>query len=697
MNFNDYYARIYASWLGKLIGIRLGAPIENWLGKDVRKMYHPIKEYTVDYGQFAADDDANGPLFFVGVMEDKDLDTVTVQDMQEHLLNVVPDHNGFFWWGGKGISTEETAWQNLMDGIDAPESGSIRKNGKAIAEQIGGQIFSDCWGYITLGHVKDAVRLASMMASVTHDGDGIEGAKFVAACIALAWKENDIETIILKAKTYLNKKSRYYALIEEIYDFYKNNNDSDACLAYIEEKHSYENYDGACHILPNTAIMLYGMLYGHNDFDETMRLIAEAGRDTDCNLGNVGSIMGMMLGLDGINEKWITPFNDSLLSSSSYGFKNISTISGTARYFTEIGYRLYHKNLPTNEKAEEGIIKAYFDLPYATNGFYVDANRYKAVSLRTDHDRLKINIDSLQPKTRFKVAKKTYFNSEDVYDVRYNPQFTPQIETGDFIYFKVSNPEKLNITGKFEFAFNDGTKSSNTISFDKELNTTIYFPNRSKLIKEIRFVFYAKEKIDRGCLYLDEFSITKNPDVSIDMTKLKEEDWGIAFDGSHVWGVKGIDIYKGKVWEIDEEDGLILGDHSAFNVSGDVLAKTFETTIDYDADTNLTIAYGWKGCFSYYGIIITKKEILYVEKYDHKHEKLLILGKHELLENDTTRIVVDLQEQTITLEQDYYTNTYTCKTMDIRRGAFAFINDSDAFVDIKEIGYEGVENEKHFD
>ena len=57
MEYKECYQKIYASWLGKLIGIRLGAPIENWLGKDVRKMYHPIRNYTVDYGQFAADDD----------------------------------------------------------------------------------------------------------------------------------------------------------------------------------------------------------------------------------------------------------------------------------------------------------------------------------------------------------------------------------------------------------------------------------------------------------------------------------------------------------------------------------------------------------------------------------------------------------------------------------------------------------------
>ena len=38
MEYKECYQKIYASWLGKLIGIRLGAPIENWLGKDVRKI-----------------------------------------------------------------------------------------------------------------------------------------------------------------------------------------------------------------------------------------------------------------------------------------------------------------------------------------------------------------------------------------------------------------------------------------------------------------------------------------------------------------------------------------------------------------------------------------------------------------------------------------------------------------------------------
>ena len=40
-----------------------------------------------------------------------------------------------------------------------------------------------------------------MMASVTHDGEAIEGAKFVAACIAAAWNKKEIRDVIDTAKT----------------------------------------------------------------------------------------------------------------------------------------------------------------------------------------------------------------------------------------------------------------------------------------------------------------------------------------------------------------------------------------------------------------------------------------------------------------------------------------------------------------
>ena len=47
---------------------------------------------------------------------------------------------------GYGVSTEHTAYQNLVEGVPPERSGSAELNGEVLANQIGGQIFSDCWG-----------------------------------------------------------------------------------------------------------------------------------------------------------------------------------------------------------------------------------------------------------------------------------------------------------------------------------------------------------------------------------------------------------------------------------------------------------------------------------------------------------------------------------------------------------------------
>src|SRR5665647_3689931 len=102
------------------------------------------------------------------------------------------------WWGGYGVSTEHTAYVNLQNGIKAPVSGSIEVNGSTVAEQIGGQIFIDVWGLIAPGKASLAAKYAEKAASVSHDGNGKYGGMFIAACIAEAFVEKDIRSIINK-------------------------------------------------------------------------------------------------------------------------------------------------------------------------------------------------------------------------------------------------------------------------------------------------------------------------------------------------------------------------------------------------------------------------------------------------------------------------------------------------------------------
>ena len=57
------YGKVYAGWLGKIIGVRHGASIEGWEYDRIKRVYGEIDSYLVDYKDFAADDDSNGPMF----------------------------------------------------------------------------------------------------------------------------------------------------------------------------------------------------------------------------------------------------------------------------------------------------------------------------------------------------------------------------------------------------------------------------------------------------------------------------------------------------------------------------------------------------------------------------------------------------------------------------------------------------------
>ncbi len=602
--FKEIYKRIYAAWLGKNIGIRLGAPIESWSGPEVRKCYQPITDYLTDYSQFAADDDANGPLFFADVMKYHSFEDVTEQDMANNLLNVVPYEKGFFWWGGKGISTEHTAWLNLINHIDAPLSGSSKQNSRAVSEQIGGQIFSDCWGYLALDKPEIAVSLAKKMSSVTHDLDGIEGGKFVAVCISLAWHIQDARELITTALKYLNQNSNYTKLIREMLDFHlQYPNEPEKCLAYIEDRHSYDNYEGLCHILPNTAIMLYGMLYGNNEFDRTMQLIAEAGRDTDCNLGNVGSIMAMMVGLENIDEKWIKPMNDTLLCSSSIGSKNITTISKSAYHFATLACKLHGISYPSETIGKH---TTDFSLPYATNGFKIETNRYHACNLRVQQNQLKVCLDDILPNQEFKIYKHCYYRPQDVYDCRYEPEFSAIIEPGDIIRCSLDNPESLPIDTAIYVKGYSGKIYHG--EFTQDLNLE-YQPNTNDIpYLEYGLLIQSQNRIQRNYFAVNTFDVIKQPSYVIDFSSLSVEDWGYDIGLKQHYGISGLRLNRGNA--TIQQNQFLLDAQSELNFSGpDVSVHHMSLLWIPQNNIHIHMCYQWNGCYDYKSIEVENQSV----------------------------------------------------------------------------------------
>ena len=473
-NYKEYLSKVYASWLGKLIGIRLGAPVEGRDYQKIRDTYNFSHGYLLDYGIFAADDDSNGPLFLVKALDEKN--NITAKDLGDTYLNYLQEFSGFFWWGGVGVSSENTAYANLYNGIEAPLSGSKEKNGIAIAEQIGGQIFSDCWGYVS-GYDPDLAKdLAIKASSVTHDENGIQGGIFVAVAICLAMQMNDIHEVLDKTLEYLNPDMEYYKVCKDIISFHRENKgDFEDCHKYILDNYGYDKYPGVCHIIPNSAIMIMAMEYGDNDFDKTLESLNNCGWDTDCTCGNVGSIMGALVGLENINESWIKPINDIVNASSCIGCMNIQTVSESAKYFTKLAYKL--KGIEINNDEQ-------FDLPYATLGFFKDGN---------------------------KSYKYSYYLKEDVYDARYTPEYSPTVYSGDEIRFTIQAKGNVKI---FVEDCNKNIYESDNYLIDGTEEISFTVPVKENLIVN-------KYGIDADCEYeIKHVSIDHHSNVMINFASL---------------------------------------------------------------------------------------------------------------------------------------------------------------------------------
>ena len=435
---NDYIQRVYAGWLGKVIGVRYGAPVEMWTDERIAAFYGELDGYVTHYADFAADDDTNGPLFFVRALEDYACDeSLTAEQIGKTLLNYVPYEHGFFWWGGYGVSAEHTVYTNLRSGIMAPRSGSAAQNGSIVAGQIGGQIFIDCWGFVCPCDYRKAARFAQKAASVAWDGDGVYGGMFVAACVSAAFEDGDVRSLISKGLSVIPGDSGYAAAVRDVAAFYDAHpQDWRECLAFVKKHYWMDKYIGNCHIIPNAAIIVLSMLYGGGDFTRSLNICNMCGFDTDCNVGNLGAILGVARGLDSMDHgKWFPEINDFQAASSVVGSLNITDLPGSAQYFAGLGYRLAGETPPEPWRARmEKPRLCHFELPGSTHAVRaaLTGGGESLVSVRnTDEDAftgsrcLKISAQPFSSGSALKVFVKTYYEKSDFANGRYEPVVSP--------------------------------------------------------------------------------------------------------------------------------------------------------------------------------------------------------------------------------------------------------------------------------
>ena len=437
----DYEERVYAGVLGKVIGVYLGQPFEGWRYERIMAELGEIWYYVHEQlGRrlVVTDDDITGTFTFLRALPDygnsRDL---TPAQIGQTWLNYCIEGRTVHWWGGRGNSTCHTVFIHLLDGMQAPSTGSAQLNGKVMSEQICSQIFIDGWAMVAPGDPELAVELARRAASVSHDGEAIYAAQVLTAMESLAFVESDTQTLLDTAVSFIPKTSDIYRMIDELRDLREGEDDWHAARRWFNARWGYGPMPGNIPIQTNHGLIILALLYGDDDFQKSLMIVNTCGCDTDCNSGNVGCLMGIKNGLRGIDATvdFRGPVEDRLYLVSADGGRAITDAVSETYHVVNVGRAL----AGLAPCAPKGGARFHFELPGSVQCFRteesIESHGAAIVENVVGHSRLGERALALRyqhlARSRFaRVATATFIPPEAIDMPHYGIVASPTLYSG---------------------------------------------------------------------------------------------------------------------------------------------------------------------------------------------------------------------------------------------------------------------------
>ncbi|MFD5647391.1 ADP-ribosylglycohydrolase family protein [Streptomyces anulatus] len=341
--------RLHAAWLGRAAGCLLGKPVEKLPLEGIRALaratgdWPPTTWFTargVPAGLLAAhpwnrrsaatslaenidgmpeDDDLNYPLLTLLLLQ-RHGRSFTTDDLARLWLDELP--------AGRTFTAERIAYGNLLAGVEPPET-ARRRN--PFREWIGAQIRADVHGWTHPGDPAGAAAQAHRDAVLTHTGNGVYGAMFTAAALAVAaGGESDVHGCLAAGLRVVPPHSRYARAVRLGIETARTEGEFDAV---VDRLHAvYGDTHHWVHVLPNAALLAAALTHADGDFTRSIGLAVSGGWDTDSNGATAGSLAGLLAGGPGaLPEHWTAPLKNRLATSvpgfDRAGFDTIAALT----------------------------------------------------------------------------------------------------------------------------------------------------------------------------------------------------------------------------------------------------------------------------------------------------------------------------------------------------------------------------------
>ncbi|HNR96814.1 MAG TPA: ADP-ribosylglycohydrolase family protein [Anaerolineae bacterium] len=293
----DYERDVLNSWLGLTAGAALGLPLENKSRETIAREYGTLRGY-VTLPPATRNDDSTFQVISLHALEKYGPGLTSVQLAQEWLA-LMP----------LGLTAEGVALANLRQGLLPPQSALVDN---PFGEWVGAAMRAEIWGLLCPGRPLAACRFAALDAVISHRGNGIYGALFVAALVSLAFVQRDLSDLVRAALAFVPPRSRLAALLKRSFTWRAQCATWEAALeAYQREYAAYAvaPYSHA-HVFPCLATALIALFYGRGDLGQSLLIAASSGGDTDFAPALVGAVLGLWAGERGLPPQWRDPLGD---------------------------------------------------------------------------------------------------------------------------------------------------------------------------------------------------------------------------------------------------------------------------------------------------------------------------------------------------------------------------------------------------
>jgi hypothetical protein len=598
----DYVERVYAGWLGKVMGVRHGAPVEGWSHEDIARLFPSGEGFLTDIDVFEPDDDINGPLFFLRALEDENKgEDISSMETARAWTNYAPYEHGFYWWPGYG---KPTSYHMIEKGEAA-----LDHSGEKPGDGLGPRIFSDTWGLVAPGNPKLAARLmrTALLADAAPGGAAEDAAVLQVALVSLAFAEKTVESLLTSALTHIPEQGDIARMARDILSFYRENPQCpEAARLRIVEKWSAPVYPGMFHAVSNTAYILLGLLYSGGNLKRGLDLCTRCGLDTDCNSGNLGAVLGVFGGLESIDHTMRRKMNDVAICSSILGEQNMGDIPTQAKYIALRGYVLNAQEPPeTLCVAQNSGLYLDFAFTGSTHGLRVESDSDSI--LNPIDGGLKIFCGTPYPRTGMRVFHRTYYRPKEVHNNRYDPCFSPKVYPGQALTAMVKKDPSCNAeVAASLFAYDDNAKvyyEGPTVrlgSDSMELRYSIP-PLSGALISKVGVRFTMVDEHPRGfTVHISHLSARGAPDYEMDFRKERMDAWGfVQHECSQFTYTRGRWHYEGErlVGAVSSHGEVLTGARSFRDIAA-------ECTIIPYTEKGAGLIIRAQGAFRYYAAVL---------------------------------------------------------------------------------------------